>query len=511
MRQRTKVQGVLHKVKRATRSPRTFRLAWALLLGSGGAGLAVQTSPSEATEPATWAAACRWVAPGLSEPSGLVVSTRYPGVVWTLNDSGGDAELFAFHMDGRFLARVKVAKAKNEDWEDLTRAGSGELVVGDFGNNESDRRDLVVYVVEEPDPWNPEPVEVRARVPFRYQEQDRFPPRKGRSPFDAEACFWGDGRLHILTKDRTSYTSRIYRFDPLVDDAKQVIGTRERVNLGSLVTGADLHPDGRRLAVLSYEVLVVYERSDSGRPFLEKELNRLVIEIGQAEGIAWDGEDLLICNESKEVHRLGPEVWRDQKTYLPPPPAALAIRRLDSTGAPVTPLPLRWSRAGFSSPPGEAPGGIPRVEAWIGWSERGLVIDFSWPRKPARGEVAAGVMLGMDRGEGVMGGSAQPSWVFLWHPQVSRVEVQPKGRTRAFPLPHVLPATGRQGRWSARISVPAEAVPQWRGEAARPLWLNAFAVLGSDEWSWAADGTSYCWDNPFLWGEATLVESALGR
>ena len=55
----------------------------------------------------------------IGESSGVAVSRTYPGVLWTHNDSGDDAVLYAIDMAGNLIGRFPVSGARNRDWEDI--------------------------------------------------------------------------------------------------------------------------------------------------------------------------------------------------------------------------------------------------------------------------------------------------------------------------------------------------------------------------------------------------------
>src|SRR5436309_124045 len=84
-----------------------------------------------------------------TELSGLVLSRTQPGVLWTHNDSGDRARVFAVTPAGRVLADLDVPAAHNVDWEDIalgpgaTPAGpSGRgaaLYLADIGDNAAQR------------------------------------------------------------------------------------------------------------------------------------------------------------------------------------------------------------------------------------------------------------------------------------------------------------------------------------------------------------------------------------
>ncbi|MGY8982685.1 MAG: hypothetical protein ACKVJ9_09640, partial [Cytophagales bacterium] len=60
----------------------------------------------------------------IEEASGLVTSAINPGMFWTHNDSGADAELFLIDQEGNIHLKVFLAGAQSIDWEDIARHGA---------------------------------------------------------------------------------------------------------------------------------------------------------------------------------------------------------------------------------------------------------------------------------------------------------------------------------------------------------------------------------------------------
>ena len=60
--------------------------------------------------------------PQIQEASGLAPSRLNSEILWTVNDSGDDPILYAVSTTGADLGTLKVAGAKNRDWEDLGRS-----------------------------------------------------------------------------------------------------------------------------------------------------------------------------------------------------------------------------------------------------------------------------------------------------------------------------------------------------------------------------------------------------
>ena len=94
--------------------------------------------------------------PEINESSGLVASRTTPGAYWTHNDSGDGPFIYALNTRGESLGTFRVTGATANDWEDIS-AGPGPqpnrsyLYIGDIGDNNANRRDIVVYRVPEPE------------------------------------------------------------------------------------------------------------------------------------------------------------------------------------------------------------------------------------------------------------------------------------------------------------------------------------------------------------------------
>ena len=256
----------------------------------------------------------------LSEVSGIVKSTR-GDFYWVHNDSGDEPRVFAIDAEGTPLRppflRVTVEdwqghaidNATHFDWEDIALS-DGVLYIADVGNNGNARRDLGVYVVNEPDPLAIPNMRALRYVPVRYPDQTDYPGDIWH--FDCEAVFLADGKLHFLTKHRQSRRisegapgTKLYRLDTQNADRENVltlIGRRDDV---SQVTGADLSPDGARLAVSTYTTLWIFDRPTQGGDWLSGAAWKLEMDSAiakQLEAITWqDASTLRLVNEQRDV------------------------------------------------------------------------------------------------------------------------------------------------------------------------------------------------------------------
>lgn len=90
--------------------------------------------------------------PRISESSGLAISRSYPGLVYTLNDSGHAPVVYAVDLaTGKTVGTTSV-DAQWQDTEALGVDGHGTLWVADIGDNETNRDHVSLYALREPGP-----------------------------------------------------------------------------------------------------------------------------------------------------------------------------------------------------------------------------------------------------------------------------------------------------------------------------------------------------------------------
>jgi len=240
--------------------------------------------------------------PANLEPSGLVKSRLWKDVYWAHNDSGDIPRVFAVHRDGRIYPSerygaahgVHIPDAVNVDWEDITTDDKGNLIIADFGNSEqNDRRDLCLYYIFEPHPSVGQ-TSVQKKVFFAYPDQKTIP-----SPvrnFDAEAIFFAHGKVYILTKHRSDSGTTLYRLDSEDPFKVNVLTWVDSFDTQGKVTGADASPDGRRLAVLTYDGVWVFDAKQT-EGWFDGIVRWMPLQDDDQEGIAMDGDILIISGD----------------------------------------------------------------------------------------------------------------------------------------------------------------------------------------------------------------------
>lgn len=253
--------------------------------------------------------------PGINESSGLAASRTNPNIYWTHNDSGDEPFVYAFDAKGESRGVLRVAGAQARDWEDMAVGPGPEravsyLYLGDIGDNNEARSEIVVYRVPEPkltaadknsSKSNPRTTAAAAAIRLRYPD----------GKFDAETLLVHptSGNLYIITKVMLKNATVYEAPAPLV--AGKVI-TMKRIGdikvpslMGGVLTGGSISPDGRRVALCDY--LQAYE---AVLPRSSKNFNDLwkqtftAFRLGQreqGEAITYraDGKALLATSEGK--------------------------------------------------------------------------------------------------------------------------------------------------------------------------------------------------------------------
>ena len=272
--------------------------------------------------------------PALKEGSAAVVSVLQPGVLFTVNDAGNDATLFAIDTGGRDRGAWKVTRARNVDWEALAPgpcpddadAGPPDerpvephgscLFIGDTGDNMRQRPVRTIYRVREP-----KAADVRdtgfytgkaraSRLDYRYPDGNH----------DVEAMYVSaDGAIHLITK-RPLRAGRRLRRPALVYSLPSSAWGSQDTAVARLVdslpivpgsaplrtiTDASLTRDARLLAVRTYgQVFVFATDSATGRVRHEEApavCNVAALDERTGEGISWlpGSTDLVLTREGR--------------------------------------------------------------------------------------------------------------------------------------------------------------------------------------------------------------------
>jgi len=235
----------------------------------------------------------------IRESSGLAASRRYPGVIWTHNDSGKPF-VFAIRADGTWIRGFEVQGANLIDWEDIAIDHLGNLYLADIGIDGLQRTHVAVHRVREPNPY----VVSGARVDRTWYL--RIPgPR-----LDAEAFFVWNGFGYIVTKQRINDAVSIHCYPLSASGSSIPMRKVADVSVTAPVTAADISLDGAQLALLTEEG--AYAITINGTVSQAGLAPRIFTPLFNSfmEGCAFVGDGLLVSSETRQMLLFTHEAFR---------------------------------------------------------------------------------------------------------------------------------------------------------------------------------------------------------
>ncbi|MGO4707566.1 hypothetical protein AB4Y90_00335 [Chryseobacterium sp. 2TAF14] len=137
----------------------------------------------------------------LKEVSGIALSQDQK-TIWAIEDAGNKNVVYGLNRQGELVNDILVENAENNDWEDITKDASGNIYIGDFGNNENDRQNLSILKLDLKNDSQKSTKVIQA-TKFHYQGQTEFPPKKSNLLYDCEAFVEKDGSFYLFTKNRS--------------------------------------------------------------------------------------------------------------------------------------------------------------------------------------------------------------------------------------------------------------------------------------------------------------------
>lgn len=242
----------------------------------------------------------------LQESSGLLIQS--PDTLWSHNDSGNNAKLYAFNTKGKDLMDRKIGDVSDKDWEEITKDDQGHIFIGDFGNNNNDREDLLILRISS-DISDKKTDIVVDSILFTYEDQTLFPPPGSSLNFDCEAMVTMNDSIFLFTKDRTDpYLSQTLMYVLSAQPGTQVAKykgtflTNVPIFLQGSITGAALSPDKKTLVLMGYPRMWVF-KNFPGTDFFSGKLTVLQFDsYSQKEGVAFlDNCTVYITDEVNPV------------------------------------------------------------------------------------------------------------------------------------------------------------------------------------------------------------------
>ncbi|GAA4410895.1 hypothetical protein GCM10023187_36060 [Nibrella viscosa] len=230
----------------------------------------------------------------VSESSGLAYRAGRQ-TFWTHNDSGGRPTLYQVTRNGTLVDSLPLPGLTNVDWEELAQQDSTVLFIGDIGNNQQTRRKLTIYRV---DLTQPGPADA---IVFHYADQAAFPPPPSQHYFDCEAMLYSANRLYLFSKNRSLTNHYVKQYALPARAGEYALLPVDSVYIRSMVTGADISPDGRQFALLTYGKVLLFAVENNQVNFRHP-LHCIRLPRGQTEAVSFvSPTDFVITNEKGKM------------------------------------------------------------------------------------------------------------------------------------------------------------------------------------------------------------------
>jgi WD40 repeat protein len=248
----------------------------------------------------------------LKEVSGI---TYFPknNLIYTLEDSGNKNAIYALNSDGKLAKTITITNATNVDWEDITKDKNDNIYIGDFGNNDNERKDLCIYKVAKNE-LDKDMAVAEYKVSFSYPEQTEFPPKKKEMFYDVEGFFEHGNYFYLFTKNRSkNFDGTVFIYKIL-----NAAGIQKATRIGEfktcdnynhcVLTSATISPDGKKVVVLSHDKIVLF-KDFKGDLFHKGTQTEIKLDhFSQKEAIVFkDNSTLLIADE--KTNKVGGNVY----------------------------------------------------------------------------------------------------------------------------------------------------------------------------------------------------------
>lgn len=280
----------------------------ALLAGCANDATRPKAMPSPVAATTGPAAVLAWQDPDLAESSGLAAGPN--GLLWTVNDAGGQPVVYGVNDKGETVARVRAGDQQT-DWEDLAIA-NGQIYVADTGdayfeNKQSGaglRQEIAVLRFALPS--QPATADATELVTWRARFPSTYVPN-----VESILVAPKTGRVFLVTKvEKPGESAEVWAFPskPSTTSVNQLrrIATLNKTKL----SGGAWSPDGSLLALRDATTAYIWKAGaspDLAEVFTHPPTNIALPSQQQGEGMTFsdDGRALLVSSEGR-----GSEVWR---------------------------------------------------------------------------------------------------------------------------------------------------------------------------------------------------------
>lgn len=212
------------------------------LLASVLTGLLI-VSTVGAAEAEDGAVVSRLADPKIVEASALAVSSKFPDLAYTLNDSKNKPIIYAVQIStGQTVGRANIGSFGPEDTESLYVDPAGQMWVGDLGDNDGQRKDASILKFPEPGPGDHK-ITAAERYGIKYSD--------GKANVEAMLVDPATSRVFLASKDTFGRPAALYALSTLQSGVRN-IATNLNVQIPAGVSDGTFSPDGRFALLRTY-------------------------------------------------------------------------------------------------------------------------------------------------------------------------------------------------------------------------------------------------------------------
>ncbi|WP_299885153.1 hypothetical protein [uncultured Lacinutrix sp.] len=166
-------------------------------------------------------------------------------LIWTIEDSGNKNNIYGLDTYGSIIKDIDISNSKNIDWEDLTSDESGNLYIGDFGNNSRKRKLFTIYKV-----LNVPSLEKKTKA-----EIINFKLPKTIKSKDFESFFLWKNYFYIFSKENKK-TIVIKVPNAIGDQVAEFVCEIKFKGKHNRITSADINAKQREIILLNHDKII---------------------------------------------------------------------------------------------------------------------------------------------------------------------------------------------------------------------------------------------------------------
>ncbi|WP_282041423.1 hypothetical protein [Winogradskyella flava] len=211
-------------------------------------------------------------------------------LIWTIQDSGNDSELYGLNEKGDILKKVVITNASNIDWEDLASDKLGNIYIGDFGNNNEKRKIFRILKIDYED-LSKESAEAKIMEFTLPKKQDSK---------DFEAFFLFKDSFYIMSKESKKFIvlkvpNKMGKHEAMVHSKYNLDGKDNKI------TSADISENGKTIILLNHDKLWKITNFKSDAFFSGSTTELPFKHNSQKEGVCFKNDAVVYITDERNV------------------------------------------------------------------------------------------------------------------------------------------------------------------------------------------------------------------